>query len=94
MIEELILKFNHLRERLRGTPIDQCCDYCNRDTRMGTGRFVNRIGADVGYICPDCSAIPCDRCDEDIYIDCDITVEDGLRVHEKCLTDEESKAYE
>ena len=54
LIEKLILKFNYFKERLHKTPIDQCCDYCNRDTRMGTGRFVNRIGADVGYICPDC----------------------------------------
>jgi hypothetical protein len=51
-----------------------------------------------GYLCPECSMLECDRCDELIAIDEDITAQDVLgfdkgcfsdgayRVHERCLT--------
>ena len=58
-----------------------------------------------GYLCPDCSALECDRCDEIIPIDEDICPYDvyseddprgqeefsdgSWRVHFKCLTKEE-----
>jgi hypothetical protein len=62
-----------------------------------------------GYLCPDCSAWECDRCDEMIPTDEDIcpydvydeddqrsreNFSDGTyRVHFECLTKDEQKAY-
>ena len=83
-------------------PPEQCCDECGRDTRFGTGLFVNRLPADIGYICPDCSAIDCDRCEEKIALDADIRPwqlgleeenefwDGAFFVHEECLTPEEA----
>jgi len=83
-------------------PLEQCCDECGRDTRRGTGLFVNRLPADIGYICPDCSAIDCDRCEEKIALDEDIRPwqlgleeenefgDGAFFVHEECLTPEEA----
>lgn len=50
---------------------DGCTD-CGRDTRAGSGLFVNRIPSGtehdgceiVGYLCADCQAVECDRCGE------------------------------
>ena len=61
-------------------------------TAFGNGRFVNRIPADRdvedeegnylgsrdGYLCPECNFFECDRCDEKIYCDEDITARDVL----------------
>ena len=72
------------------------CIECERDTSFGSGYFVNRLPADrmvedddgnetgqrIGFLCTDCSQIPCDRCGEGIYIDEDITCYD-LYGHEK-----------
>jgi hypothetical protein len=30
------------------------CVECNEPTNFGSGRFVNRMVADGGYLCPDC----------------------------------------
>jgi len=59
------------------------CVYCNEDTAFGSGRFVNRVGADHfdeetkeyrdGYSCADCMSMECDRCGEGITLDEDIT---------------------
>ena len=38
------------------------CVQCGRDTSFGSGRFVNRIPANDGYLCPDCQADNCDAC--------------------------------
>jgi hypothetical protein len=62
-----------------------------------------------GYLCPDCSVLPCDRCDEMIILDEDICpydvyakddqrsrdeFSDGTyRVHFECLTKDEQKSY-
>ena len=84
-----------------------------------TFRFVNRIPADRdvydeegnylgnrdGYLCPECNFWECDRCDEKIYCDEDITADmvygeardfsDGAyRVHEHCLTKEEKELFD
>ena len=86
-----------------------------------TFRFVNRIPAssDVynekgevigqrsGWLCPECNFYECDRCDEKIYCDEDITADmvygddserdfsDGAyRVHEHCLTKEEKELFD
>lgn len=49
-----------------------------------------------GYLCPECNQVDCDRCDNLIAVDEDITpydlgLEDGDfdRVHFDCLTNEE-----
>ena len=99
---------------------DYCVD-CLQSTAFGTGRFVNRIPADrdvedeegnylgerIGYLCPECNFWECDRCDEKIYCDEDITARDvygddterdfsdgAWRVHEECLTKEEKLIWE
>ena len=64
----------------------------------------------VAYLCPECSALPCDRCEDVIVLDEDITptdlygIEDSrsednfsdgsYRVHYKCLNKEEKKAFD
>ena len=99
---------------------DYCVD-CLQSTAFGTGRFVNRIPADRdvedeegnylgvrdGWLCPECNFWECDRCDEKIYCDEDITADmvygddtkrefsDGAyRVHEECLTKEEKEKFD
>ena len=99
---------------------DYCVD-CLQSTAFGTGRFVNRIPADRdvedeegnylgnrdGYLCPECNFWECDRCDEKIYCDEDITARDvygddterdfsdgAYRVHEHCLTKEEKEKFD
>ena len=63
-----------------------------------------------GYLCPECSALPCDRCDEMITLDEDICPYDvygkddqrsrdefldgTYRVHYKCLNKEERKVLD
>ena len=58
-----------------------------------------------GYSCSDCLSLECDRCDELIPINEDLTSQDVLgfmsdeftdgayRVHQKCLTKEETQLY-
>ena len=49
---------------------DKCIE-CMRSTVFGTGLFVNRLPADndkyIGYLCPECNWLECDRCDDNIY---------------------------
>lgn len=53
------------------------CVYCGESTAPGSGRFVNRLGADAdvmtnsgrrvmvdGWACAECWAVECDRCGE------------------------------
>ena len=63
-----------------------------------------------GYLCSECSALPCDRCNEMVLLDEDITpidlygIEDSrsednfsdgsFRVHYKCLNKEEKKVFD
>ena len=77
------------------------CVHCGESTVFGSGRFVNRIPADDGYACAECMALDCDRCDRPIPLDEDITADDcgmdefedgSWRVHEECLTSDETKA--
>ena len=85
--------------------IENRCVHCGEDTSFGSGRFVNRIPAEDGYACAECMAIECDRCDEMIALDEDITpdncgnsesaFEDGAyRVHYDCLTKLEKLHFE
>ena len=43
------------------------CIGCHKDTRFGSGRFVNRIPAEndeyEGYLCEECQSDNCDECD-------------------------------
>ena len=87
---------------------DKCVE-CLRPTSFGTGLFVNRIPADndeyIGWLCPECNFWECDRCDEKIYCDEDVTAYDvfdenknfsdgAYRVHYDCLTEEEKEIME
>ena len=40
------------------------CDDCGESTAWGSGKFVNRVPADVGWLCADCQALECDECGE------------------------------
>jgi hypothetical protein len=80
------------------TPVDigDYCVFCLKDTSFGSGRFVNRIPAGTGefdgYACPECMETECDRCDQMIGIDDDVTVDTPSRterVHWDCLTAKE-----
>ena len=84
------------------------CVFCGDDTSFGSGKFVNRIGADNynyetdttldGYSCAECQCRDCDRCDELIPMDEDITLQpdDAIweeRVHYGCLNESEKEEY-
>ena len=82
---------------------ENLCVFCGEDTAFGSGRFVNRIPADTyhelddgteeyrdGYACAECMASECGRCDEEIPLDEDYSVDNGhTRLHWHCLTDQE-----
>ena len=99
--------------------IGDYCVNCLQSTAFGSGRFVDRLPADRdvedeegthlgvrnGYLCSECNFWECDRCDEKIYCDEDITAYDvfgehkdfsdgAYRVHEECLTKEEKQIME
>lgn len=62
------------------------CTYCGESTAFGSGKFVNRIPVDDGWGCGECSGFPCDICDKQIYIDCDITdKQEWGHYHAECL---------
>lgn len=42
---------------------DKCRD-CGEDTSFGSGKFVNRIPADDGWVCAECMLFDCDECGE------------------------------
>ena len=77
------------------TNIDNLCVFCYRDTSFGSGRFVNRVPADngkeIGYACPECLTMDCDRCDKQIPLDEDILLHDSIYVHYECCTKQERK---
>ena len=72
-------------------------------TAFGHGKFVNRIPCDDGWGCAECSGYECDRCDKQIYLDCDVTPDQcgsddessrtTRHVCEDCLTDAEAAKY-
>ena len=68
---------------------DQKCVACSCDTSPGSGRFVNRIPADDGFLCTKCAAFTCDRCDQLIAIDEDLTPQDvfGDNTSRRCFSD-------
>lgn len=50
---------------------DTCID-CGASTAWGSGKYVNRVPADGGYLCADCMSFECDRCNVLIDMDCEI----------------------
>jgi len=50
------------------------CIECKQDTSFGTGKFINRIPADNGYLCSDCQELECDVCHNKVL---DYELEDG-----------------
>ena len=44
---------------------DLCVD-CGRDTSMGSGLWVNRVGWEDGWKCRDCHVYPCSICGEEV----------------------------
>jgi DNA-directed RNA polymerase subunit RPC12/RpoP len=62
---------------------DKCVE-CGESTAFGSGRFVNRIPADEGWLCPDCLAEVCETCGDDVleytgkngFIQCDPCADD------------------
>jgi len=65
---------------------DTCID-CGDDTAWGSGKYVNRVPADDGYLCADCQLLECDLCEETIELDCDIKVYGNVYC-EACLVKE------
>ena len=75
--------------------IGEYCVHCFHSVAPGSGRFVNRIPADVcsglnylrldGYACAECMILDCDRCGKGIALDEDITPDmcnlDGFADH-------------
>jgi hypothetical protein len=45
------------------------CVDCDRDTSMGSGLWVNRMGWEDGWMCRDCYVWPCDICGEEVAAD-------------------------
>lgn len=41
-----------------------------------------------GWGCAECSGFECDECGEQIYLDADVSDEQGYHYHEKCLAPE------
>jgi hypothetical protein len=54
------------------------CEDCGKSTSFGSGRFVNRVPSDNGYICAECMGRECDFCDQPIALDEDIWVVDPV----------------
>ena len=81
------------------------CVECGQDTSFGSGRFVNRVPTDGGFLCAECAALCCDRCNDPISLDEDITPADvygderacfddgAYRVCEGCLNFKEFKRF-
>ena len=109
MTTTYIMKDIKMSYQCKQVDIGDKCVECLRSTSFGSGLFVNRIPADndeyIGWLCPECNWHECDRCDEKIYCDEDITAYDvfdenknfsdgAYRVHYDCLTEEEKKLLE
>lgn len=61
---------------------DTCID-CGASTAWGSGKYVNRVPADDGYLCADCLSFECDECGTLIELDTEIR-NDGNFYCEAC----------
>ena len=41
------------------------CQDCGSSVAWGSGKYVNRIPADNGWLCVDCQCVECDKCHKD-----------------------------
>jgi hypothetical protein len=83
--------------------VDNNCVYCAQDTSFGSGKFVNRLAHDDKYACAECAGYTCDRCNQQIYLDEDITAvecnggqefaDGAVHVCRSCLTVNEWQAF-
>lgn len=44
--------------------VPQVCIHCGDSVKPGSGKFVNRVPADDGYVCWECMMDPCEDCGE------------------------------
>lgn len=54
--------------------VTETCVLCKESVAFGSGNFVNRIGADEGWLCAMCAGYICDECDTKIYLDTEVRV--------------------
>ena len=89
-----------MKDEKKLKPIVDPCVHCGESTAFGSGRFVNRVGADDGWSCSECLCFQCDRCRERIAFNEDICPEqcgleeflDGSdRICEECMNPTERK---
>ena len=76
--------------------VDRCND-CGDSVAWGSGKFVNRLPADDGWICAECmdGVYDCDRCMKPIGFDEDIWLANKeLRLCQDCATDDEKEEVE
>lgn len=84
--------------RIQEQGVKDPCVYCGRSTALGSGLFVNRIGADRedyhegtyvdGYACAECAGFDCDECGQSIYLDTEVRTEPYGNYHEHCYNEE------
>jgi len=68
---------------------DLCVD-CGRDTSMGSGLWVDRLGWDDGWKCRDCNVWPCSICGEEVS---ELEMVDGNAVGVDCCEGKLPKNY-
>jgi len=59
---------------------DLCVD-CGRDTSMGSGLWVDRLGWDDDWKCRECHVYPCDICGDEVS---ELEMVDGNAVGVDC----------
>jgi len=62
---------------------DNCIE-CDKPTNFGSGRFVNRVPSDEGFVCAQCMMRECDLCGQPIPLDEDVWVNE-LNVCQQCF---------
>ena len=70
--------------------IGTLCVQCRRDTKLGTGLFVNRIPSstddEIGWLCHECQLVECDKCGELSDMDDLHTIEFSFGAEQWCDT--------
>jgi hypothetical protein len=77
------------------TQKNENCIECEKPTNFGSGRFVNRVPSDDGFVCAECMGRECDFCDQTIALDEDVWVVDPVleewNICQKCFDDRNPK---
>ncbi len=63
--------------------MSQDCIDCKRSTTFGSGLFVDRVPAEDGYRCRECSMIECEDCGQMVLDDYEII--DGIFTCLDCI---------